>query len=73
MIKNKNEKNYHITIVGGGLTGKLMASILVNSKIIPKKNCVGLILKINLAKMKEWVLSIIIIFLNSKIIINVIF
>ena len=25
MTKNKNEKNYDITIVGGGLTGKLMA------------------------------------------------
>ena len=37
MIKNKNEKKYDITIIGGGLTGKLMASILVNSKIIPKK------------------------------------
>ena len=37
MIKNKNEENYDVTIVGGGLTGKLMASILVNSKIIPEK------------------------------------
>ena len=38
MTKNKNEENYDITIVGGGLTGKLMATILVNSNIIPKKN-----------------------------------
>ena len=37
MIKNKNEENYDVTIVGGGLTGKLMASILVNSNIIPEK------------------------------------
>ena len=37
MIKNKNEENYDVTIVGGGLTGKLMASILVNSNIISKK------------------------------------
>ena len=37
MIKFKNQKSYDVTIVGGGLTGKLMASILVNSKIIPKK------------------------------------
>ncbi len=37
MIKNKNEENYDVTIVGGGLTGKLMASILVNSNIIAKK------------------------------------
>ena len=38
MTKNNNEENYDITIVGGGLTGKLMASILVNSNIIPEKN-----------------------------------
>ncbi len=38
MTKNKNKENYDITIVGGGLTGKLMATILVNSDIIPKKN-----------------------------------
>ncbi len=37
MIKNKNEENYDVTIVGGGLTGKLMASILVNSNIILEK------------------------------------
>jgi len=36
MIKNKNEKHYDITIVGGGLTGILMASILVNSGIVPE-------------------------------------
>ena len=36
MTKNKNEKLYDIAIVGGGLTGKLMASILVNSGIVPK-------------------------------------
>ena len=38
MTKNKNEENYDITIVGGGLTGKLMVSILVNSNIISEKN-----------------------------------
>ncbi len=37
MNKTKNEKNYDIAIVGGGLTGKLMVSILVNSGIIAKK------------------------------------
>ena len=36
MTKIKNEKLYDIAIVGGGLTGKLMASILVNSGIIQK-------------------------------------
>lgn len=30
MIKNENTKNYDITIVGGGLTGKLMLSVLTN-------------------------------------------
>lgn len=34
MNKNKNQRNYDVAIVGGGLTGKLMASILVNSGIV---------------------------------------
>ena len=38
MNKTKNEKNYDIAIVGGGLTGKLMVSILVNSGIVAKKS-----------------------------------
>ena len=30
MTKNRCAKNYDITIVGGGLTGKLMLSVLTN-------------------------------------------
>ena len=37
MIKNNNEKNFDITIVGGGLTGKLMAYIIIKSNVVPKK------------------------------------
>ena len=37
MNKTRNEKNFDVAIVGGGLTGQLMASILVNSCIISKK------------------------------------
>ena len=53
MIKNKNEKNYDITIVGGGLAGKLMASILINCGAFEKINYVGLIQIIKILKIKE--------------------
>ena len=36
MEKNKNEKQYDITVVGGGLAGKLMVSILMKSCIFKK-------------------------------------
>ena len=36
MEKNKNEKRYDITVVGGGLAGKLMVSILMKSCIFKK-------------------------------------
>ena len=36
MIKNEDTKNYDITIVGGGLTGKLMLSVLINSGMFEK-------------------------------------
>ena len=42
MKEIKNKKQYDVTVVGGGLTGKLMISILVKSGIFEKKNCVGL-------------------------------
>jgi len=37
MNKTRNEKKFDVAIVGGGLTGQLMASILVNSCIISKR------------------------------------
>ena len=37
MKKNKKEKNYDVTVVGGGLAGKLMISILIKSNIFNKK------------------------------------
>ena len=37
MSETKNEKYYDVAIVGGGLTGKLMASILISSGIISKQ------------------------------------
>ena len=33
MIKNENTKDYDITIVGGGLAGKLMLAVLINSGV----------------------------------------
>ena len=33
MLKNEYLKNYDITIVGGGLTGKLMLSMLTNCSL----------------------------------------
>ena len=37
MKEIKNKKQYDVTVVGGGLTGKLMISILVKSGIFEKK------------------------------------
>ena len=37
MSETKNKKDYDVAIVGGGLTGKLMASILISSGIISKQ------------------------------------
>ena len=31
MKKNRYTKNYNITIVGGGLAGKLMLAVIINS------------------------------------------
>ena len=50
MNKSRNEKNYDVAIVGGGLTGKLMASILVNSGIIQKKRLCWINTESNLSK-----------------------
>ena len=36
MKKNGNEKQYDVTVIGGGLTGKLMISILIKSGIFEK-------------------------------------
>ena len=36
MKKNENEKQYDVTVIGGGLTGKLMISILIKSGIFEK-------------------------------------
>ena len=36
MKQNENEKKYDVTVVGGGLTGKLMISILIKSGIFKK-------------------------------------
>ena len=33
MKKNGNEKKFDVTVIGGGLTGKLMISILIKSGI----------------------------------------
>ena len=53
MEKNKKHKQYDVTVVGGGLTGKLMISILIKSGLLIKKNYVGLIQKNKLVKIKE--------------------
>ena len=37
MEKNKKHKQYDVTVVGGGLTGKLMISILIKSGLFEKK------------------------------------
>ncbi len=36
MLKNESKKNYDITIVGGGLTGKLMVAMLTNCNLFDK-------------------------------------
>ena len=36
MKKNRYTKNYNITIVGGGLAGKLMLAVLINSGVFDK-------------------------------------
>ena len=36
MKKNEYRKNYDITIVGGGLAGKLMLSMLINCGVFDK-------------------------------------
>ena len=36
MIKNEYKRKYDITIIGGGLTGKLMLSLLQNCNIFDK-------------------------------------
>ena len=40
MIKNEFKKNYDITIVGGGLTGKLMVAMLRNCTLLNKNNLI---------------------------------
>ena len=40
MKEIKNKKQYDITVVGGGLTGKLMILILIKSGIFEKKKIV---------------------------------
>ena len=37
MKKNDNDKRYDVTVIGGGLTGKLMISILIKSGIFQKR------------------------------------
>ena len=36
MKKSENEKRYDVTVIGGGLTGKLMIAILIKSGIFQK-------------------------------------
>ena len=36
MKKNETHKHFDVTVVGGGLTGKLMISILINSGLFKK-------------------------------------
>ena len=44
MKKNEYTKNYDITIVGGGLAGKLMLSMLINCGVFDEsKLCLSLI------------------------------
>ena len=43
MKNSVNEKSYTITVIGGGLTGHLMVSLLLKSNSIDPINFVGLI------------------------------
>ena len=36
MNKNQNEKQYDVTVIGGGLTGKLMIYLLIESGFFDK-------------------------------------
>ena len=51
MKKNEYTKKYDITIIGGGLTGKLMLSLLQIAKYLIKINCVGLMQIMKILKM----------------------
>ena len=50
MNKYKNNKHFDVAIVGGGLSGKLMTAILVNSGIIQKKRLCWINTESNLSK-----------------------
>ena len=53
MKKNENEKQYDVTVIGGGLTGKLMISILIKSGIFEKSKLCWINTEKKLVKIKE--------------------
>ena len=53
MKKNGNEKQYDVTVIGGGLTGNWWFQFSLKAGFLKKINCVGLIQKKKISKDKK--------------------